>query len=427
MINRNTPPRLSPLSVPSLLPYEQLTLPNGIRVLYFNDPSQEVFKIDITFEAGIYYQPRPLVASTTINMLNEGTHRHKAEKIADLFDYYGAYLDYYCGLNKSEISLISLSKYAGETISMLTEMLTDSIFPEKEFEIYLANKRQEFIVDNEKTATLARKEFTALLFGKDHPYANPIEEEDFTSLTTDTVREFYLRHINARNCRIIICGKVDDTILETVTRQFGSLQAPAGEIAMPSYTFLPQAPGNYFVRKENAVQSSLRIGKTGVRLPEEDYPGFILLNTVLGGYFGSRLMSNIREEKGYTYGINSFNVSMPLSSYWCIAADVNREYTSATIDETIKEIRRLQTQPVPEEELALVKNFLHGDLLRELDGVFAQSDALKHKLNYGLDNRIYIDMINKIKQCTAEELMYLAQKYWNIADLYIVTAGDGVK
>lgn len=427
MINRNTPPRLSPLTVPSLLPYEQLTLPNGIPVIYINDPSQEVFKIDITFEAGILYQQRPLVASTAINMLNEGTHRHKAEKIADLFDYYGAYLDYYCGLNKSEISLISLSKYAGETICMLTEMLTDSIFPEKEFEIYLANKRQEFIVDNEKTASLARKEFASVLFGKDHPYANPIAEEDFTSLTIDMVREFYLRHINARNCRIMICGKVDTAILEAVTRQFGSLHAPTGEITAPSYTFQPGAPGNYFVRKENAVQSSVRIGKTGVRLPENDYAGFILLNTLLGGYFGSRLMSNIREEKGYTYGINSFNVSMPLSSYWCIAADVNREYTSATIDETLKEIRRLQTEPVPEEELALVKNFLHGDLLRELDGVFAQSDALKHKLNYGLDNSIYTDLINKIKQCTAEELMSLAQKYWNIADLYIVTAGDGVK
>lgn len=143
----------------------------------------------------------------------------------------------------------------------------------------------------------------------------------------------------------------------------------------------------------------------------------------MGGYFGSRLMSNIREDKGYTYGINSFNVSMPQGSYWCIAADVNNEFTDATIEETFKEINRLKQEPVGSEEMELVKNFLHGDLLRELDGVFSQSDALKHKLNYATDNRIYIDLIHRIKRCTADELLRLANKYWNTEEMYIVTAG----
>ncbi len=423
MPNRNLIPHIVPLSEPVLLPYQSFKLNNGIEVVYIHDPSQNVFKMDAIFEAGVYYQSQPLLASTAINMLNEGTRLHSAEEIADIFDFYGAYTDFYCGLNKSELSLISLCKYARETITMLVEMLTESVIPEKELDIYLTNKHQEFRINNEKTAFLARKKFSELLFGPAHPYANQISDQDFTSLSAAKVRQFYHQYIQADHCRIMICGNVNDTILQILTEQFSRLQSPAQTTGLPKHPFQPAPAGHYHIEKNNAVQSSLRIGKNGIRLTDPDYAGFMLLNTILGGYFGSRLMSNIREDKGYTYGIHSFNVSMPQNSYWCIATDLNNEYAAVTIEEIFKEIHRLQTEPVPEDELMLVKNFLYGDLLRELDGVFAQSDALKHKLNYGRDNQIYLQMIQQIKACTAEDLLVLAHKYLNTDDMYIVTAG----
>lgn len=422
-LNRSIAPAIAPLSVPALLPYSRTSLPNGIEVVYIHDPAQEVFKIDVQFEAGIYYQPQPLLSSTTVNMLNEGTSRHDAEAIAEIFDYYGAYVDYNCGLNKVELSLISLNKYAPETIAILAEMIADSVVPEKELEIFLRNKRQEFLVGLEKTSYLARKEFSKLLFGEQHPYANMVSEKDYNRVTASLVRDFYHRHINARDCRITICGNVSEEILSLTETHFSGLQTPHTPLSTVSHPFSPASAGQYKVVKGNAVQASLRIGKKGVRITEEDYAGFQLLNTVLGGYFGSRLMSNIREEKGYTYGIQSFNVSMPESSYWCISADVNSDYTQATIDETLKEIKKLQTELIPEDELTLVKNYFHGDLLREIDGVFSQSDALKHKLNYGLTNEIYLTIIDKIKHCRAEDLLELANKYWNPDTMYIVTAG----
>ena len=144
---------------------------------------------------------------------------------------------------------------------------------------------------------------------------------------------------------------------------------------------------------------------------------------VLGGYFGSRLMSNIREEKGYTYGIGSYNVPMPLSAQWMIATDVNADQTEATIEECLKEIQRLRDELVPEEELNLVKSNFNGDILRELDGVFSQSDALKHKLNYGLDNSFYLDIIDRIKACTPDDLQRIARKHLNPEEMFIITAG----
>ena len=232
MVQRNKAPLLSPLSEPALLPYNRFMLPNGIEVVYIHDPAQEVFKIDVIFEAGIYYQSRPLIASTAINMLNEGTLHHHSEEIADLFDYYGAYIDFNCGLNKSELSLISLSKYAEPTLNMLVEMLTESIVPEKELDIFLTNKRQEFLVNQEKTSYMARKEFSRLLFGASHPYANKVSPEDYNRVTRTEVLHFYQEHIHAGNCRIMLCGNISDTLI-----YFRSLPHPSA-ITMSRKTML---------------------------------------------------------------------------------------------------------------------------------------------------------------------------------------------
>ena len=276
MPNRNIAPRITPLSTPSLLPYQCLILANGTEIFYLNDPLQEVFKID--------------VVSTTVNMLNEGTLHHSAEAIADQFDYYGAYVDFSCGLNKTEVSLLSLNKYATETLTMLAEIITESNIPDKELEIYLTNKRQEYLVNLEKTSYLAKQKFSALIFGEDHPYANRIEESDYQRITVSLIRDFYHRYYQAGQFRIFICGHVNEGLLNTVTRLFGNLPIPSPGNISKKLPFHAAQPGRYHVSKENCVQSSIRIGKSSVRLTDDDYAGYMLLNTILGGYFGSRLM-----------------------------------------------------------------------------------------------------------------------------------------
>lgn len=422
-MNRNIEPSIAEISRPSLWEHQQITLPNGIEIVYLHDPNQEVFKMDVILAAGIYNQSRPVIASSMINMLNEGTRQHSSTEIAELFDYHGAYVDFNCGIHKAELSLISLNKYASQTIRMLAEMTLESTFPQKELETYIRNRKQQHLVNIEKTSYLARMEFIYRMYGKAHPYANCFTLEDFDQVTPELLLDFYQKRVQASQCRIMICGNVSDTVLQEVSQAF-SLMSSNPVPPDKTYTIQPSGPGKYHISKPDAVQTSIRIGKNGVTLLDEDYTYFQLLNMVLGGYFGSRLMSNIREEKGYTYGIGSFNVSLPQRSYWSITTEVNNEYTEATIEEIFKEIHKLRTETVPAEELNLVKNYLYGDLLRELDGVFAQSDSLKHKLNYGLDNSFYIGIIEKIRQCTPEAILELADKYWNPEEMYIVTAGQ---
>ncbi|MCR9011754.1 M16 family metallopeptidase [Gabonibacter chumensis] len=421
-MNRNRPPQLEALTKPSVLNYQKRILSNGIEIIYINDPQQEVFKMDVVLPVGAYYQPRPIIASTMLHLLNEGTRSHSSEMIAEFFDYHGAYVDYNCGLHKSEISLISLNKYADKTIGMVAEMIADSIFPEHELEVYLRNKKQQYLVNLEKTSYLARMEFLRLFFGEQHPYANHFTREDFDQVTRRRLLDFYQKRVSAPNCRIFLSGNVNESVLQEVGKRFSALQSTVPE-EEPTYDIKRQPAGLYRIHKPDAVQTSIRVGKKGVRLTEEDYTDFQLLNMVLGGYFGSRLMSNIREEKGFTYGIGSFNVSMKNAAYWNIATDVNADHAEATISEIRKEILRLQQEPIPTEELNLVKSFFHGELLRELDGVFAQSDALKHKLNYDTDNTFYLKMIDRMKECTPEDLLQTAQKHLNMEEMYFVEAG----
>lgn len=424
MLDRTLAPHLSTLALPQLLPFQQSQLSNGIPVFCLHDPSQKVFRLDVSFEAGAYYQPAPLIASSMMHLLNEGTPGHTSAELAETFDYYGAYTDFTNGLHRSEASLFSLTRYAPQTLQPLSEMIMESIFPEKELEISLKNRQQQFKIEQEKTAWLAKKELSALLFGPEHPYANNVHTEDYNHVDLQQIRQYHRERINACQCRIFLTGNITPAIYDEVVRLFSKLPLPQKPLATPHYAFHPASPGYYPVIKKDALQSSIRIGKKGVHLLEKDYTGFQLLNTILGGYFGSRLMTNIREEKGYTYGIHSFNVSLPLYSYWGIVADVNPEYTQATIDEIRKEIHKIQREPVSEEELSLVKNYLYGELLRELDGVFGQADALKHKLTYGLDNRFYLQMIEQINRTTASDLMELAQKHLNTDELYVVTVGN---
>lgn len=425
-MNRNIEPSIAEISRPSLWEHQQITLPNGIEIVYLHDPNQEVFKMDVVLAAGIYNQSRPVIASSMINMLNEGTRQHSSAEIAELFDYHGAYVDFNCGIHKAELSLISLNKYASQTIRMLAEMTLESTFPQKELETYIRNRKQQHLVNIEKTSYLARMEFIYRMYGKAHPYANCFTLEDFDQVTPELLLDFYQERVQASQCRIMICGNVSDTVLQEVSQAF-SLMSSNPVPPDKTYTIQPSGPGKYYISKPDAVQTSIRIGKKGVTLLDEDYTYFQLLNMVLGGYFGSRLTSNIREEKGYTYGIGSYNVTMPQAAHWMIATDVNADATEATITECIKEIRRLQEEPIPEEELSLVKSYFNGELLRELDGVFSQSDALKHKLNYGLDNTFYLQTIDKIRSCTPKDIMRLAQKYLNVDDMYIVTAGKNAR
>jgi zinc protease len=189
------------------------------------------------------------------------------------------------------------------------------------------------------------------------------------------------------------------------------------------FTFGDQKASEHFLEKEEALQSAIRIGRRTINRSHADFPGLQVLNTILGGYFGSRLMANIREDKGYTYGIGSASVSLKNAGYFFIASEVGAEVCSKAIDEIDKEIEILKTQPVPDDELVLVRNYMLGSLLGSLENAFSHADKFKNIFFYGLGYDYYERYIQTVKDISAERIMELANKYFNAGDFERVIVG----
>ena len=177
------------------------------------------------------------------------------------------------------------------------------------------------------------------------------------------------------------------------------------------------------INKEESLQSGIRIGKLLIPKTHKDFPKLFLLNTILGGYFGSRLMTNIREDKGYTYGIGSGLSSNKKESTFFISTEVGSDYTKATVTEIEKEIEKLQKQLVSEKELDLVKNYLFGSFMRNFDGAFEAIDRFKAINELGMDYNYYEFLFSEIKTANSESIRETAKKYFNFDNMVKVVAG----
>lgn len=423
-LNRTLPPKFKNIEKINIIKAETHTLGNNIALYLINAGAQDIVKIDFIFNAGHWFQERPLVSSITCAMFNEGTSKLTSAQIAEKLDFHGAHLLVGADKDKGNVSLVTLNKFLPQTIEIAEDVIKNSIFPQKEFETYINKKKQSFTVENTKVKTLAKRKFEQIVFGERHPYGMQANIEDYDSLTISHLKNFHSGYYSSGNCKIIVSGKINDTVLKQIETFFGGADwqknFKAGERSFKTETSSEKLN---LVAKDDAVQSALRIGKSLFNRNHPDYIGMQVLNTVLGGYFGSRLMSNIREDKGYTYGIGSAMASYLNAGYFAVVSEVGADVCRAAVKEIYFEIKRLREELIPEDELTLVKSYILGDLLRSFDGPFALAESLKSVLDYGLDYTYYDRLVATVKNITADELIALANKYFQEESLIEVIAG----
>ncbi len=424
MLNRTIQPTVNPIEHIDMVKAEKRLLSNGIPVHFVNAGTQDVVKIDFVFEAGTWFQPANLVASLCNSMLEEGSKNYTAVEIAEKLDFYGAYIQLTVDQNQGFVNLVSLGKYLPGVLDVMEDMIKRSVFPERELEVLIAKNKQKWLLENEKVRTLCQKKFTQVLFGDAHPYAINNKLEDFDRITRDNLVQFYQSFYHSGNCHIIAAGKIDETVLQMLDDRFGGNDWARNSVKTPEYEINPSPEKFHHVEKANGIQSAIRVGKFWVSKNHPDYHALSILITIFGGYFGSRLMANIREEKGYTYGIGSFVLTFRKASYLVISTEVGNEYVEPTLKEIALEMRRLQTEPVSENELETVKSYLLGEFLRDFDGPFALAGSFKAINDFGLDYSFYDSYLHVLRNISSVELMQLAQKYLNPDDFYTVVAGS---
>ncbi|MCB0823685.1 MAG: insulinase family protein [Bacteroidales bacterium] len=422
-LNRHIQPNINLVDRISLDKPEVQTLDNDIPVYLINTSEQDLVKIEFIFTAGSWFEPKKLVASFTNRMLKEGTSSMSSAKIADLIDYYGAHLETNSDKDMGYVALYSLNKHLHKTLPVLAEIIRDPVFDQKELETLRQNRRQNFLVNNEKVRYLARRKFNELIFGEGHPYGKVFNESDFDQISQDDLVSFHKNRYNAGNCKVIVSGKIPAGFVHLLNDLFTGFngQAPDHQGTIPRQTELEDKK-THFVKK-NAVQSAIRMGKVLFNKTHPDYVKLKVMNTILGGYFGSRLMSNIREDKGYTYGIGSAIVSLHHSGYFFITSEVGSDVTQEAVHEIYYEIDQLRQHKVSAQELDLVKNYMLGSFLRSVDGSFAQADNFKSLLEYGLDFTYFDNYIEVVKAISREEILTLAQQYLDPESLSLLTVG----
>jgi predicted Zn-dependent peptidase len=424
LVDRKIAPAFKAIEKIEMIKADERRLRNNIPVYAINAGTQELIKIEFLFEAGMYHQQMPLLASTTNAMMEEGTSKMNADQIADAVDYYGAFLETGVSQDHASIALYTLNKHLPSVLPFIEQIIKDSIFPKEQMDIYLTNKKQEFILGNQRVATLARKRFSELLFGENHPYGRDPKERHFEELTREHLVDFYKSNYRADRCKIILAGKVEDEHYKLLDNLFGGNDWVSGkESTVKTFPINALAKKEEVIVKADALQSAIRIGRILFNKTNPDYHPMQLLNTVFGGYFGSRLMSNIREDKGYTYGIGSGLVSLQHGGYFFISTEVGVDVTSKAINEIYYEMNKLREELISEDELQLVKNYMLGSFLRSVDGPFAMAERFKGVMLYNLGYDTFDKYLATIRTTSSSSLQELANKYLDKNTMIELVAG----
>jgi zinc protease len=422
MLNRKTVPAITDavkfqLNLPH---YQKLSLQNGVDVYLVDLGTVDTLMMNVVFYAGNCFEQQNLVAAATNFMLKSGTHSKTAYEINEYFEFHGAYLNRSAGHETAELTLHCMKKNFSELLPVVAELISDSIFPEEELAIYKKNMQQKLQINLRKNDFIASRLIDTYLFGSNHPYGKYSSIEDYDALNVDGLKEFYQKYYKSGRCVIFIAGPLPDGIQKMVETNFGNLQV-GGSLKkdMPVTAILPEKEKKYRITNDpDSVQGAIRIARNFPNRHHPDFQKVQVLNNIFGGFFGSRLMANIREEKGFTYGIHSYLTNLVQESCLMISTEAGKEVTEQTIREVYLEMKKLREEPVPEKELKITRNFLIGTLLGDLDGPFQVAGRWKSLILNDLTEEYFYNGIENIKKIKPAELQELANKYLNPADFY---------
>jgi len=421
MLDRKNPPAIhDAVEFDYVLPpITNTQLDNGMPLYWLNAGVQDVVQIDWVFPAGLWYEQKSAVAHATAGLLKNGTSKHSAHQIHEALEFYGAQLKTSAGNDYATVTLYSLTRHLPALLPMVLEILTDSIFPESEVDIYKRNVIQRLLVNLRQCDFVGNQRIDVALFGEAHPYGRFSKQASIEAITREDLLSFYSSHYTLANAKVFMSGKVSDSEVKYLNDIFGKAPLIREDLKEMQFSATPAADRIQRISNDpNGVQGAIRIGRLFPNRQHPDYTPMVVLNTLFGGYFGSRLMSNIREDKGYTYGIHSSLSPELHGGSLVIHTETGRDVTEAAVKEIWHEMNLLCQQPADDEELLLVKNYLLGNILGDLDGPFSIMQRWRTLILNGFTEAQFNNNIRIYKNITSQELTDLARKYFKPEDFY---------
>jgi zinc protease len=350
-LNRRQAPPLHAIDTLNIATPHEFTLPNGIEVCWFEQVPAEVMQIKIVLPAGRWYQNQPCLANITNRMIREGTKKHNAEQLAEKVEFYGAVFRSGAYSHFAELTVNGLVKHLPMLLPVLAELATEPSFPENELQIVANNAAQRQTINLQRADFLADQAFNTQIWGNEHPYANQISPNDFLAITPKQCQQFFKQHYQLQNARIYLTGPLSTKDLALIEQYFGQNQqsSKANNKKQPTAETIahqaqPASPGLHYIGRENNMQASIRVGLPLFNQTHPHYNGMLMLHTLLGGYFGSRLNQTLREERGLTYGVYSSISSYLQGGSFAVSTEARADAWQQVITEITAEVKAYHKQ-----------------------------------------------------------------------------------
>lgn len=429
MLNRTIAPQGKPFKYIPLPTYTQTVLKNGVKVYWLPYGNVDVCEIQAIFRAGAGFETKTGISDMTPRNVSEGTRNHSSLSYARALDNFGAWVEYDAGTDFIAIVLTSLSHLCQKTVPLMAEAMVYPTFPEDAFEKMKKRAIEKLKTSNKKTAYVAQKNFFKLIFGECHAYGVTTDVEELKQMEREDLVQYHAQYLHAGNMCLTVTGKFNQTEIEAVLEEnFGSLPTlPANTANSSAQASIQTADlGRYFFPQEG-VQSTVFAGYPSINRFHEDAEKWEMTNVILGGYFGSRLMKNLREDKGYTYGVYSQAAMYNYSGVFYVRCDVGNEYVEDTFLQIKHEMRLLAEKGVTEEELQLVKNYNLGKSISGRETPFQMSRWLRHAIVNGISFAQLDKKFEIYAHLTTADIQTTAAKYLNPDALREVVCGGTVQ
>jgi len=421
--------------VPPLAPEREVVWPkrtreklsNGLQVILAESHSIPKFHGQLIFLSGnaAAADRAPGLADMTAAVIRTGTQERASHQLEEDLRSIGADLSTEAGSDVSAITFTGLSEFAEPLLDLVHELAREASFPEGEFERERRQKLEEVKLNRTQPSSLASERLRKVLFGA-HPYSQVSPSEaQVAAYKREDLQSVYREFYTPQNALLLLVGDFEpQEMLKGIEKVFGSWSGnkpPEKTYAEPAN---PRGRRVYLVHMPGAVQTQILAGCHAITRKHPDWIKLGLTNTLYGGAFNSRLVMNIREDKGYTYSPRSSVNALRQHGYFSVSAAVRNEVVAASLAEMFYELDKLRALPVPESELADAQNYLSGVFSLGL----ATQDGLLSQFSNVAQNELPEDYLEtyraKVRAVTSEEVLATARKYLDSANMQIVLAGD---
>lgn len=424
MLNRAIAPDFRPIDRLSIHQPESFNYANGLQTFVFQSKDLELIKFEFVFENNFSPDELPLLNTALASMLKEGTVKRSSGQIAEEIDFYGAYLMPEYSFDHTSLTLYTMHKYVAKVLPIVLDILQNSCIPQKELDTYIRNNKQSLEISLKKNDFVARRLFYQNIFGNNR-YGSVPTAATFEAMDRESLLSLFQKQIKPSNCTLFIAGNVSKDILSVVEKLFGEEWEDKTIVFEKEIVSIPEEQGNFLNEiRQDALQSAIRIGGVSINRQNRDFPALQFVNTLFGGFFGSRLMRNIREDKGYTYSIGSAVVSLKEAGFLTIASEVGVDVTQNTLNEVEKEFSLLRNDLASDDEIALVRNYMQGVMLGSLESIFSHADKFKAAYFSKLDLGYYNYYADEISSIDASRVRDIAQQYLNYDNMIKVVVGQ---